>query len=161
MGSTKSTRCCPAFLFNTSHIPQILPNWRDRGRYKASGNKIVFEDVSNPLSVALVGFLPPNRLHVFGVGKDNVAGGFQNIVDGNPILPGRFHTHIFAMILGKPACTPAQISGESGEPLAFVSGNAVVICGSDTSDNKGFVDIHSATDRINDFKHNTSPRNSI
>ena len=36
---------------------------------------------------------------------------------------------------------------------------AVVIGRSNTGNNKGFVDIHPATDGVNDFEHNTSPRN--
>lgn len=35
------------------------------------------------------------------------------------------------------------------------------ICSGDAGNNKGFMDIHPATDGINDFDHDTSPRNSI
>ena len=67
----------------------------------------MLEDVGNPLGISLVGFLSPNGFHIFGVSEDDIAGVFQNIVNGNPILPGGFHAHIFAVVLRKPICTPA------------------------------------------------------
>ena len=61
----------------------------------------------NPLGISLVGFLSPNGFHIFGVSKDNIAGAFQNVVKRNPILPGRFHTHILAVVFSQPSRTPA------------------------------------------------------
>ena len=40
--------------------------------------------------------------------KNNVAGGLQNVVDGNPILPGGLHAHIFAVVFAKPRGTPPE-----------------------------------------------------
>ena len=54
---------------------------------EAPGDKIVLEDVGNPLSVPLIRFLPSNCFHILGVSKDNIAGGLQDVVNGNPILP--------------------------------------------------------------------------
>lgn len=67
-------------------------------RDKAPGNKVVLENVSDPFCVSLVGFLSTNRFYVFGVGKDDVAGGLQNVVSGNLIFACGFHTHIFAVV---------------------------------------------------------------
>ena len=50
-------------------------------------------------SLSFVGFLVPNCFHILGVGQNNIAGGFQNVVDGSPILPGGFYTHILAVVL--------------------------------------------------------------
>ena len=47
------------------------------------------------------------------------------------------------------------------EPFALVSCHPIFICGSDTGNDKRLVDIHPTADTVNDFKHNTSPRNSI
>ena len=158
---------CPVFLTGceVGEFPAIayqIPKLADiRRRDKASGDKVVLEDVCNPLCVSFVCFLAPNGFYIFGVSKDNVAGGLQNVIDRNPILPGGLHAHIFAVVLRQPICTLAQIARESGKPLALVGCYAVVIGKSNTGNNKGFVDIHSATDGINDFKHNTSPRNNI
>jgi hypothetical protein len=67
---------------------------------------------------------------------------------------------IFAVVFGKRYGTAAQIACKGREPLAFVSGDALIIGGGDTGYKKGLVDIHPAADRINDFENNTSPRNS-
>ena len=51
----------------------------------------------------------------------------------------------------------AQVTGEGGKSFAFVTGNALMIGGSNAIDKKRFVDIHSTTDWINDFEHSTLP----
>ena len=85
----------------------------------------------------------------------------QNVVNGYPILPCGFHTHILAVVLGQPGSAAAQISGKGGEALALVGGHTLLIGRSDAGNDKGLVDIHPAADTVNDFKHNTSPRNNI
>jgi len=95
------------------------------------------------------------------VSKDDVAGGLQDVVNGDPILSRGLHAYVFAVVLRKPNCTPAQVPGESGKPLAFVACNTLLIGGSDTGNDKGFVNIHPTADTVNDFEHNTSPRNNI
>ena len=143
-------------------ITHQIPKLSDiRRRDKTPGDKIVFEDVGNPPGISFVGFLTSNCFHIFGVSQDNVAGELQSVVNGNPVFPSGFHTHIFAVVLGKPIRTSAQISGESREPFALVSRHSIFICGSDTGNDKRFVDVHPAADGVNDFEHNTSPRNSI
>ena len=76
-------------------------------RDKTPGYKVVLEDVCNPLGIPLVCFLAPNGFHILRVGEYDVAGGFQNVVNRNPILPGRFHAHILAVVLRKPIRTPS------------------------------------------------------
>ena len=121
----------------------------------------MLKDVRNPFGISLVGFLVSNRFYIFGVSQNNVAGRFQNVVDGNPILSCGFHAHILAVVLSQPSRTPPQISGESGKALTLVACYALLIGGSDTGDDKGFVDIHPTADTVYDFEHNTSPRNNI
>ena len=41
----------------------------------------------------------------------------------------------------------------------LVTSNTLMIRGSNTSNEKVLVHIHSAADRVNDFEHNTSPQN--
>lgn len=74
----------------------------------------------------------------------------NNVVDGNPILAGGFHAHVVAGIVTKPRGKAAQIASEIGS-------NAVGVGRGNTGNDKGFVDIDSAIDRINNFKHSTSP----
>ena len=142
----------------TYQIPKLanICRWDE-----APGDEVVLEDVGNPLGVPLVRFLTPNGFHIFGVGEDNVTGLLQNIVDGNPVLSGRFHAHIFAVVLSQSGSAAVQISGKGGEPLALVGGHALLIGRSDAGNDEGLVDIHPAADTVNNFKHNTSPQNSI
>ena len=92
----------------------------------------MLEDVGNPFSVPFVSLLAPDGFDIFWVSKNDIAGAFQNIVNGNPILPCRFHAHILAVVLRKPSCTPPQISGKGGKPLALVGCHALLISRSDT-----------------------------
>ena len=106
-------------------IPELADiRWWD----KTAGHQIVLEDVGDPFGVFLVGFLSPNCLDVLGVGQNNGAGGFQNVVNGYPILPGGFHAHILAVVLCQPSSTSAQIIGERREPFALISCNPLPIC---------------------------------
>ena len=54
-----------------------------------------------------------------------------------------------------------DITGKGGKPFAFVGCDTLVIRRSDTGDKKRLVDIHPATEGINNFEHNTSPQRSI
>lgn len=80
----------------TEQIPKLADIFR---RDKTPCKKVVVEDVGNPLGVAFIAFLTSNRFHIFRVSEDNSTGAFQNVVDGNLILPCEFHTHIFEVIL--------------------------------------------------------------
>lgn len=64
------------FLTVTNQIPKLA---NVCGRNKTAGHQIMLENVGNPFGVFLVGFLPANRLDVFRMGEDNVAGCLQNI----------------------------------------------------------------------------------
>ena len=44
----------------------------------------MLEDVGDPLGISLVGFLTPDGFHILRVSEDDVAGGFQDVVNGNP-----------------------------------------------------------------------------
>ena len=67
------------------------------GRDKTAGNETVLENIGNPLGFALVGFLAADGFDILGVSKDNVTKLFEDIVDGNPIFTGGFHTDILAI----------------------------------------------------------------
>ena len=56
------------------------------GRHKASGNKIMLEEVSNPFGLFLVNFFSTDSLNIFGMSKDNRTIVFQDAVDREPVL---------------------------------------------------------------------------
>lgn len=86
-------------------MKKVIENVRRRN--KTPSDKVVLEDVSDPLGISFVRFLAPNRFHILGVSKDDVAGGLQDVVNGDPILSGGLHTHIPAFVFCKPSCTAA------------------------------------------------------
>ena len=93
--------------------------------------------------------------------KDDITGLLQNVIDGNPILSCGLHANIFAVVFRQPSGTTAQVPSEGGKPLASVRGDALLIGGGYTGDEKRLVDIHSTANRINDFEHNTSPQTIV
>ena len=70
-------------------------------------DKVVLEDVSDPLGISFVRFIAPNCFHILGVSKDDVAGGLQDVVNGDPILSRGLHAYVFAVVFGQPSCTAA------------------------------------------------------
>ena len=140
----------------THQVTKLADIW---WRNKAAGHKVMLEDVSNPLGILLVGFLAANRFDVLWVSKHDFASGFKNVVDRNPVFACGFHANILAVVCGKPLSAQTQVAGEGRKTLAFIGGNTLMICGSDTGDKEILVDIHSTADGVNDFEHNTSPQN--
>ena len=128
------------------------------GRDKAAGNQSVLEDICDPFGIFFVGLLAPNCFHIFGVSKNNLARGFQCVVNRNPVFTRGFHANIFAVVFSKPGGTTTQVAGKGREAFLLVGGHTLVICSCDTGDNKVFVDIHSTANWINNFKHSTSPQ---
>ena len=53
----------------------------------------------------------------------------------------------------QPCGKTAQIAGKRGEASGAVGGDALVICGSDAGNDKRLVDIHTATDGIDNLEH--------
>lgn len=72
------------------------------GRNKTPRNKAVLEDVCNPLSVLRIRLFASDSFDIFRVCENYLTGLLQDIVDGNPILSGGFHTNIVTIILGEP-----------------------------------------------------------
>ena len=72
------------------------------GRNKAAGNKVVLENVGNPLSILFVGFLAANRFDILGVCQNDFAVRFKDVVNWNLVLSRAFHTDITAVVLQKP-----------------------------------------------------------
>ena len=158
--STILFTCCE--IGELPAVAHQIPKLADiRWRNKASGNQIVFEDVCDPLCVFLVSLLAADSLDILWVSKDDIAGWLQNVVDGNPLLPCRLHTNIFAVVFCKPCGTTPEVTGESRKALARVGGNTLVVCRGNAGDKKRLVDIHSTADGVNDFQHNTSPQSII
>jgi hypothetical protein len=92
------------------------------------------------------------------MGKNEAAGWLEDIPDRNPILSRGLHTDILAVVSHKPLGKAAQVTRKCGKTLAFIGGDERGICSGDTGHHKGFVDINTTTDRVNDLWHRQSPQ---
>ena len=84
LGAVFFAGCVACQLKAIAHQISKLANVRRRD--KASDDKVVLENVGNPLGVPLVVFLALDCLDVFWVRENNIAGKFKNVEHGNPIL---------------------------------------------------------------------------
>jgi len=82
------------------------------------------------------------------VGKCNPAGILKDIVHRYPVLAGGLHAYISACVGVKPPGEFLKATGEGREAAYLVRGNAPLICRGNAGNDKLFVDIDSATDRI-------------
>lgn len=139
-----------------AHQVPKLPNLSRRD--KTAGYQIVLKDVGDPFGIFLNRFLSPDHLDILGVGQDDGAGSFQNVVNRNPILPRGFHAHIPTVVFSQPCGASPQFIGEGGKPLAFVGGNSLLIGCGNTRYDKTFVDINPTTNGVDNFEHSTSPQ---
>ena len=86
------------------------------GWHKATGNKIMLEEVSNPFGIFIVVFLAFNSAYPFRVGNDDIGNmGFQYIVDRNIVLASRFHAYILTVVLNQPVSKADQVVVKSRE----------------------------------------------
>ena len=83
--------------------------------------------------------------------QNNLSFLLQNVVNRNPVLSGRFHANILAVVTCKPCGAFSQIAGKGREPFADISGYSLIVCGSNTGNKKRFVNIYATADGINNF----------
>lgn len=147
--ANRETRKLEAVAYEIAKLADF--EWRN----KAGSDKVVFKKIGNPLGVTRIGFLTGDSLDVFGMGKQDTTGRFQDVIDRDPILSSRFHTNIMAMVKGKPVGKKAEVLGKSRKAAGLVGSNALVVSRSNTGDDKGFVDINAAANGMDDTKgHN-------
>jgi len=72
------------------------------GRNEAASDKVVLEQVCNPLSIFLVGFLPLNGFDKLRVRNNDIAGYFKDSVNVEPILACRLHANVLAIMQNEP-----------------------------------------------------------
>ena len=92
--------------------------------------------------------------HPFGVGNDNTQTSlFQNVEHRNPILSGRFHADIEAVVSVQPVSEPVQVGIKCGETtFLIVWFQTAGLCGDNGSDKEILVDIYTAANGIYDFQ---------
>ena len=100
----------------------------------------------------LVRLFPLDRLDELWVAYHHIAGGFQNVVDGKPVLTRGFHADILTIVFCQPAPQVPQPSRIGREPAAFVIRYALRVRGRNALNYKIAMHVHPAANRINDLQ---------
>ena len=134
-----------------ANLPNLL------GWDKATRHKPMFMEIGNPDGILLVGLLASDRLDILGMCQGDPARRFKDVVDRNPILAGGFHADVDTSGGLEPFGKSTEVFGKGRESFGLVRGDASLVGGRDGCDDEGLVDIHPATDRIDDFEHAIPP----
>ena len=130
------------FVTVTGQFPQNtdIPGWD-----KAAFHQTDTEQIPDPLGVLGVILISFHSLDPFRVGDDDTDTlFFQNVEYGNPILPGRFHAHIQAIVFTEPAGKAFQIRVKCRKTLFLITWLYTVLWRlNNGSNHKGLVNIHS------------------
>ena len=65
-------------------------------------DKVMLEQVGNPLRVLLIGLFAFDSFDELGMANHHVAGGFKDVMDRDPIFARGFHANIPAIVRDKP-----------------------------------------------------------
>ena len=113
------------------------------------GNQAHAEQVTDPLGILLVVLVALDGRNPLGIGNDDIDGGrLKNIPDRNPVLAGALHTDILAVVVKGTLLEVKHATVIGGEALLPVLGKDAVGRSDDCGDEKGFVYIDAATDRV-------------
>jgi hypothetical protein len=117
---------------------------------KTAGNHSETKHVANPLGILVVVLAALNGFDPFGIRNGYVNGIFKQVEHGNPILPGRFHTNVPAVVFQKPSLKGEDLVIERREPpLLIIWGKTVA--GNDGGYEEPLMHINAATNRVYDF----------
>ena len=86
----------------------------------------------------------------------NVAGCFEDVEDGDPVLAGRLHADFSAFVLCKPFGQLFQTFGKGRKASLLVDNTAVGVSDSDTCIDPGLVNIQTAAFAANNLEHGCS-----
>jgi len=73
-----------------------------RRKDKARIDHIAHEQVTNPFSILMIGFIDFLRFSEFRISRSHRARFFKDVENRNPILTGGFHANLSVGIMGKP-----------------------------------------------------------
>lgn len=109
--------------------------------------------VADPFGIFAVSLIPLHRLGIFGMGKRNPQVVLlQDIENRNPILAGRFHANIVAVVLSKPVTQLVQAFCKGRKASLLVLCAIVGVSNTDAGIDPCFVDVKSAAIVFDDSK---------
>jgi hypothetical protein len=126
-------------------------------RYKAAGYKSEPEQVADPLGILRVVLITFDGRYPFRIGNRNADGVFQQIVNWNVVFAGALHADVKAVVFDKPPLEVKNGIVESGESFLSVGWDNT-FRGNQCGDEKRFVNIDAAADRVNDPQSDPSSR---
>ena len=136
-------------------IPRIFPQDADVfAGDKTAGNESDSEQVANPLRIFGIVLVSFDSLNPFGVCDGNINGILQKVKHGNPIFPGRFHADVPAVVIQQPRLERKDLAVECGESPLLVFG-LYALRGDECCDEKSFVNVHAATNWIDNSQENS------
>lgn len=126
----------------TAKIPKLpdISGWNE-----AASDKIVLEQIGDPLCIFLVRFFALDCFEEFWMADYDMTSILQHVVDWKPVLACGLHANIFAVVFGKPIPQLAKTAGVGGKPAGQVFCDSLCICGCDTGDQKIPVNVHTTT----------------
>ena len=105
-------------------VSRILPQNADvLRRDKAAGNQTEAKEIADPLGVFDIILVALNSSNPLGVGDGNADAVFQQIVNGNIILPGTLHANVKAVVINQPLLERQNGIVKGGKALLFVTWN--------------------------------------
>lgn len=153
-----------AVLFPGEHIAELgaianeIAKLADTGRWdKAGTDHTAHEQITDPAGILTVSLVALLRFGVLGVGENDMAGLFEDVEDGNPVLTGGFHTDLNALILVQPLRKLPQTFGEGCETGFVISCSSVGVGDADTGKDPGFVNVKTTAVVKLDFEHGVPP----
>ena len=87
----------------------------------------------------------------YDAAKDNRTIRFQDVINGDPVFTGGFHTDILAIPVEQPLQQSFQTARVGRKPMALVRSDAFIVRRSDTGNYKSLVDINATADFVHDF----------
>jgi len=117
--------------------------------------------IANLFRVFPVSLIALMRFGVLRVDEGDKARFFKDVEHGNPILPHRFHTSIYAAVSCQPVCQFTKSYGERRETRLLVICSPVYICNAYTGINPSFVCIQTASVFPMDFEHGIPPESYL
>ena len=153
-----------AVLFTGDHVGELgtvanqIPKLtNDRRRDKAGLDHTAHEQVANPTSVLAIRLVALHGLGVLGMGERNLAGLFEDVEHGNPILTRRFHADLCAAQFRQPTTKVSKTFGESGKPSFVVLCSVVTVSNANASVNPSLVNVEAAAVIQDDLEHGVPP----
>ncbi len=115
--------------------------------------------VGNPLRVTHIGLATRDRLDVLGVDHQQFKVSFQEVKNGLPIHPGRFHGDMGTASSGEPVLQEQQVLRDGAKGADLLVALPIGRQDDETSNDQLLVDVESTTAFIDDLHR--SPPNSV